>query len=209
MRVLGIDPGSVVCGYGVVEKRGKSLTLIEYGVIEAKKQYEDLPLRLKTIYTRLQKVIARSLPDQTAVESIFYHKSAPSIIKLAHARSAAILASIMADVPAVEYAPRFVKRSVTGNGSAGKEQVQYMVRTLLDIEETPEFFDATDALAVAICHCYQLPALAARSPKINAAQLLGDKANRQQRQKKKGKNNDAWKEFIALNPDRVQSDKGK
>jgi crossover junction endodeoxyribonuclease RuvC len=186
MRILGVDPGSVVCGYGVVEKEGKNLTLIEYGVIEAKRQHDDMPMRLKTIYTRLQKVIERSLPDQLAIETIFYHKSASSIIKLAHARSAAILAAIMVDIPAAEYAPRFIKRAVTGNGNASKEQVQYMVRTLLNIEETPDFYDATDALAVAICHSYQIAALAGKSGKRNAS---------------------SWKEFIELNPERVKSQK--
>ncbi|MCU0427396.1 MAG: crossover junction endodeoxyribonuclease RuvC [Candidatus Kapabacteria bacterium] len=183
MRILGIDPGSVVCGYGVVEKVGKNLTLIEYGVIEAKRQHEDIPLRLKTIYTRLQKVIERSLPDQLAIETIFYSKSVPSIIKLAHARSAAILAAIMLDVPAVEYAPRFIKKAVTGNGNASKEQVQYMVKNLLGIEETPDFYDATDALAVAICHSYQIASLAGKGGKKKAS---------------------SWKEFIEMNPERVK-----
>lgn len=183
MRILGVDPGSVVCGYGVVEKKGKHITLIEYGVIEAKRQHDDIPLRLKTIYTRLQKVIERALPDELAIETIFYSKSVPSIIKLAHARSAAILAAVMAEVPTVEYSPRFIKRSVTGNGNASKEQVQYMVRTLLNIEETPDFYDATDALAVAICHAYQLQTLGAKGGKKKAG---------------------SWKEFVEMNPERVK-----
>ena len=186
MRVLGVDPGSVVCGYGVVEKIGKNISLIEYGVIEAKRQHEDLPLRLKTIYTRLQKVIERSLPDELAIETIFYSKSASSIIKLAHARSAAILAAVMAEIPTAEYAPRSIKRSVTGNGNASKEQVQYMMRTLLNIEETPDFYDATDALAVAVCHCYQL-----------GGALAGKSGGG-------GKKTSSWKEFIELNPGRVK-----
>jgi crossover junction endodeoxyribonuclease RuvC len=183
MRILGVDPGSVVCGYGVVEKVGKNITLIEYGVIEAKRQHEDIPLRLKTIFTRLQKVIERALPNELAIETIFYSKSVPSIIKLAHARSAAILAAVMAEVPTAEYSPRFIKRSVTGNGNASKEQVQYMVRNLLNIEETPDFYDATDALAVAICHAYQLQMLSGKGGKKKAS---------------------SWKEFIEMNPERVK-----
>jgi crossover junction endodeoxyribonuclease RuvC len=128
-------------------------------------------------------VIERSLPDELAIETIFYSKSAPSIIKLAHARSAAILAAVMAEIPTSEYAPRSIKRSVTGNGNASKEQVQYMMRTLLNIEETPDFYDATDALAVAVCHCNQLGVLAGKSG---------------------GKKASSWKEFIELNPDRVK-----
>jgi crossover junction endodeoxyribonuclease RuvC len=183
MRVLGVDPGSVVCGYGVVEKHGKTLTLIEYGVIEAKRQHEDLPQRLKTIYERLGQVIARSLPDELAIETIFYSKSVPSIIKLAHARSAAILAAVMAEIPTAEYAPRSIKRAVTGNGNASKEQVQYMIKTLLNIEETPDFFDATDALATAVCHLYQASSLVGKAGKKRAG---------------------SWAEFVALNPERVK-----
>ncbi len=186
MRVLGIDPGSVVCGYGVVEKEGKRLTLIEYGVIEAKRQHDDLPQRLKTIYERLGKVIERSLPDELAIETIFYSKSVPSIVKLAHARSAAILAAVMAQVPTAEYSPRFIKRAVTGNGNASKEQVQYMIKNLLNIEETPEFFDATDALAIAVCHLYQLGTMA------TGTRTAGGKRAR------------SWEEFVKLHPERIK-----
>jgi crossover junction endodeoxyribonuclease RuvC len=183
MRVLGVDPGSVICGYGVVEKQGKTLQLIEYGVIEAKRQYEDLPQRLKTIYERLGSVITRALPDEMAIETVFYSKNVQSIVKLAHARSAAVLAAVMAEIPTAEYSPRFIKKSVTGNGNASKEQVQYMVKNLLNIEETPEFYDATDALAIAICHLYQTQGLTG---------AVG---------RKKAK---SWAEFIALNPERVK-----
>jgi crossover junction endodeoxyribonuclease RuvC len=187
MRVLGVDPGSVVCGYGVVEKQGKKLQLIEYGVIEAKRQHEDLPQRLRTIYERLGQVIVRSLPDELAIETIFYSKNVQSIVKLAHARSAAILAAVMAEIPTAEYSPRFIKKSVTGTGTASKEQVQYMVKNLLSIEETPEFYDATDALAIAICHLYQTQGLTGAAS--------GKKA------KSKAK---SWAEFIAMNPERVK-----
>lgn len=182
MRALGVDPGSVVCGYGVVEKEGKRLRLIEYGVIEAKRQHEDLPQRLGAIYERLEQVIERSLPDALAIETVFYSKSVSSVVKLSHARAAAILAAVRREVPTAEYSPRAIKRAVTGNGNASKEQVQYMIKTLLDIEETPDFFDATDALAAAVCHLYQ-PALSAGA----GARRAG-----------------TWKEFIARHPERVK-----
>ncbi len=153
MRVLGIDPGSIVCGYGVVEKNGSNITLVEYGVVEAKKRFEPLPQRLEMIYERLGGVIERSLPDEAAVESVFFAKNAQSLAKLSHARGVAMLAAAIKRIPIMEYSAKEVKRSVTGNGNASKEQVQFMTRTILKIEETPDFFDATDALAVAICHC--------------------------------------------------------
>jgi crossover junction endodeoxyribonuclease RuvC len=182
MRILGIDPGSIVCGYGVIEKEGKHISLIEYGVIEAKKREESLPLRLKVIYERLESVIDRSLPDMLAIESVFYHKNVASVVKLAHARAAAILAAVNRELPTVEYSPKEVKRSVTGNGNASKEQVQYMIKQILKIEETPEFYDATDALAVCLCHLYRISAVTPGT--------------------RRAKN---WSDFIQHNPTRVKS----
>ncbi len=177
MRIIGIDPGSIICGYGIVEKQGRDILLIEYGVVEAAKQHKNIAMRLRTIFNRLEQVVERTLPDELAIESLFHAKNVASLIKLAHARSAAILPCILRDIPVVEYSPREVKRSVTGNGNAGKEQVQYMVRTILKIEETPEFFDATDALAVAIGHVYKR-----NSPQSSSR---------------------SWKEFIEQHPDRI------
>ncbi len=181
MRILGVDPGSIVCGYGVIEKEGKHITLIEYGVIEAKKREESIPLRLKIIYERLEKVIDRSLPDMLAIESVFYHKNVASVVKLAHARAAAILAAVNRELPTIEYSPKEVKRSVTGNGNASKEQVQYMIKHLLKIEETPEFYDATDALAVCLCHLYRM----------NSAAPGAKRASN-------------WADFVQKNPARVK-----
>ncbi len=152
MIVLGIDPGSVICGYGVIKAEGKNLSLVEYGVINAKKISTEIPGRLKEIYSRLDTVIKRNKPDTAAFESLFYYKNAQSLMKLSHARSAAILSAAMNDIPIAEYSSREIKKSVSGRGNAAKEQVQFMVRTTLAIEETPEFFDTTDALAAAICH---------------------------------------------------------
>ncbi|MBI5326637.1 MAG: crossover junction endodeoxyribonuclease RuvC [Ignavibacteriae bacterium] len=177
LKVLGIDPGSVICGYGVIEKKKNSLHVIEYGVIKAKKISENFPERLKEIYLRLLKVIERTKPDVASFESTFYSKNAQSLLKLAHARASAMLAAAMNDTPVMEYSPKEVKKSVTGKGSASKEQVQFMVKTLLNIKETPEFFDVTDALAVAICHCLR-------------ADLPSSKSG-------------TWEEFIKKNPGRI------
>ena len=152
MRIIGIDPGSVVCGYGVIEKDKREIRLVEYGVVQAKKISADLPKRLVEIYDRIETVIRRSAPEAAAFESLFFSKNAQTLMKLSHARAAALVSAARCGLPIAEYAPREIKKSVTGNGNASKDQVSYMVRSMLKIDETPEFFDATDALAIAICH---------------------------------------------------------
>lgn len=177
MIILGIDPGSIFCGYGVIEIQSNNLKLIEYGVIKAKKKQEKYPLRLKEIFIRLQAVIERTLPDETALESMFYSKNVQSLIKLSQARAIAMLVSSLRDIPVIDYSPREVKKAVTGNGNADKIQVQYMVKKLLNIQETNEFYDATDALAVAICHS--------------------------SRRKTSNNTIKTWKDFIENNPKRI------
>lgn len=152
MRILGVDPGSVICGYGVIDFNGKTFSLVEYGVIKAAKKEETFPLRLKHIFERMSSLVERTLPDESSFESIFYGKNVQSMMKLSHARAAAMLAVTLREIPIREYSPLEVKKSVTGKGAAAKEQVQYMVKKLLSIEETHEFLDATDALSIAICH---------------------------------------------------------
>lgn len=152
ITILGVDPGSIFCGYGVITKEGNKLTVVEYGVIRAKIKFEDLNLRLKEIYNRITEVIIRNRPDESAFETMFYAKNAQSLMKLSHARAVAVLASVNNDIPIFEYSPREVKKSVTGKGGAGKEQVQFMIKTLLSLKEETGLFDATDALAVAVCH---------------------------------------------------------
>jgi len=177
MRILGIDPGSVICGYGVIEIIGNNIMLLEYGVIKAKKKEEDFPLRLKEIFSRLTSVIERQLPDETALESLFFSKNPQSLMKLSHARAVAMLASTLREIPVQEYSPREVKKSVTGNGNASKQQVEYMVKSILKIKETQDFYDATDALAVALCHSYRW--------KLNASPIKN------------------WKDYAQRNPDKI------
>ena len=153
MIFMGIDPGSVICGYGVIEKTGKdTFKVLEYGVVEARKRYESMPQRLGMIYEHLIQVIDRTLPDEISLEATFYAKNAQSLIKLSHARGVAMLAGNQRSVPVIEYSAKEVKRAVTGNGNASKEQVGFMVKSLLHIDDDNTFFDSTDALAVALCH---------------------------------------------------------
>ena len=150
MRVLGIDPGSRITGYGITEKTGNRLVHIDNGAIFTDKA-GDFPNRLKAIYEGLAHVIATYSPDAVAVEQIFLAHNAQSALKLGQARGAAIVAGVNAGLPVFEYTAIQVKQAVVGHGHATKEQVQQMVRILLNLPEIAQA-DASDALAVAICH---------------------------------------------------------
>lgn len=152
VRVLGIDPGTLVTGYGIIEGDGNRLKHIASGVIRTK---SNAPLsdRLKTIYSGLVEVIEAHSPGLGAIESIFHAQNVQSALKLGHARGVAMLAMVNSDLTVAEYLPMEVKKSVCSYGHADKEQVQKMVQVLLGFK-TEEVFDATDALAVAICHFY-------------------------------------------------------
>ncbi len=157
--VLGIDPGSRVTGYGLIEtdsesskeKRGNSrLHYIESGCIRTNGR-ESLPIRLAEIFSGVTEIIQKFEPSEVAIEKIFMARSADSALKLGHARGVAIVAAVNQDKPIFEYEARKVKQAVVGKGSAGKDQVQHMVRTLLQLKGNPQS-DAADALAIAICH---------------------------------------------------------
>jgi len=153
VRILGIDPGSLRCGYGVVERAGAGrVRYVECGVVEARAS-APLPHRLVEIGAGLREVIDELRPQVVAVEGVFHGKNARSALQLGHARGVALLVCGEASLSVSEYAPATVKRSVAGSGRAGKEQVLRMVRTLCALERAPRL-DASDALAVAICHAF-------------------------------------------------------
>ena len=154
MRILGIDPGTVITGFGVIEKKKDKLKVIDYGIIRPKGK-STLAQRLKYIYQEITQIIEKSDLDIVIVEDIFFHKNFRSAAKIGEARSAAILAAANQDLEIVEYLPTEIKQSVTGNGRASKVQVQNMVKRILGLSELP-FSDAADALATAICHCHRL-----------------------------------------------------
>jgi len=148
--VLGFDPGSQVTGYGVVEA-GRKPKLRDVGVVRPKRG-EPLESRLRTIYERALELIDQHSPDVVAVEDPFVGKSAASALVLGQARGVLLLAAAIREVPVVSYSPRSIKAAVVGRGSASKEQVQFMVQALLGLRKPPEPLDASDALAVALCH---------------------------------------------------------
>jgi crossover junction endodeoxyribonuclease RuvC len=177
MIILGIDPGSRHTGYGVVEHEGGRQQIVEYGVLHLDVT-DDHEVRLKRIYDRLTQVVDRCLPDECAIEMPIYGRNPQSMLKLGRAQAAAMLAVLNRQIPVTQYTPKEVKKSVTGNGNAAKEQVWFMIRNLLALEED-KGLDASDALAVALCHAH-------RQARGAATNTFKD-----------------WSAFLRANPDRI------
>lgn len=150
-RILGIDPGSRTTGYCIVEDDINGPRHIISGCLEV--VAENFPQRLKQIYDGVHRIVIDYAPEQLAIEQVFMHKNADSALKLGHARGAAICAVLACDIPVFEYAARQIKQALVGKGSAGKEQVRYMVKYLLSLHQ-PLALDASDALGVALCHIH-------------------------------------------------------
>ncbi len=175
--ILGLDPGTNIMGYGIICIKGSTISLLQYGVIHLNK-YVGHELKLKKIFERVLSLVDEYKPDEVALEAPFFGKNVQSMLKLGRAQGVAMSAALSREIPIVEYAPKKVKQSVTGNGNASKEQVARMLMTLLTIRELPKLLDATDALAVAVCHYYQQ-----RTPKNKAR---------------------SWESFLKENPRRVK-----
>ncbi|MBL7856200.1 MAG: crossover junction endodeoxyribonuclease RuvC [Cyclobacteriaceae bacterium] len=141
-------------GYGIIAIKGSKLDLIQFGVIHLSK-YEGHELKLKKIFERVLSLLDEYHPDEVALEAPFFGKNVQSMLKLGRAQGVSMAAALYRGIPIIEYAPKKVKQSVTGNGNASKEQVAKMLMTLLGIKELPKLLDATDALAVALCHHFQ------------------------------------------------------
>jgi crossover junction endodeoxyribonuclease RuvC len=151
MKILGIDPGYAILGYGIVEMWGSRFSPCDYGAITTAADM-TLPERLKLLYADLMDVIARHEPDVAAVEELFFNSNAKTALLVGQARGAAVLACVNAGLRIYEYTPLQIKQGLTGYGRADKAQMQMMVRTILRLDEAPKPDDAADALAAAICH---------------------------------------------------------
>ena len=152
--ILGMDPGTSIMGYGIVHVKNKKLHLVTMGVIHLSKLPEHSD-KLKRIFERTLQLIDTYNPDEFAVEAPFYGKNVQSMLKLGRAQGVSMAAALYRDIPIMEYAPRKIKQSITGNGNASKEQVAAMLKSLLKIEEMPKHLDASDGLAAAVCHYFQ------------------------------------------------------
>ncbi|MCB0766879.1 MAG: crossover junction endodeoxyribonuclease RuvC [Flavobacteriales bacterium] len=182
--ILGIDPGTTVMGFGVLAVEGRELRLLEAGAIRFDPA-DDHTLKLRAIFRSTLEIIERHLPDELAIEAQFFGKNVQSMLKLGRAQGVAIAAALQRDLSVVEYAPKRVKQSITGNGNAAKEQVAAMLLSILKIADLPSSTDATDAVAVAVCHHF-------------ASQGRGSGAT----VKRSGGKD--WSAFIRNNPDRIR-----
>lgn len=152
--ILAIDPGTLLMGFAVIAVRNKKPVLVTMDALKLS-SHKDVYLRLQLIHTKVSELISAHRPTTFAIEAPFFGKNVQSMLKLGRAQGVAIAAAMQAGISVTEYSPRKVKQSVTGNGNAGKEQVWKMLQQILKITVQPTYFDATDALAVALCHYYQ------------------------------------------------------
>ncbi len=155
MKILGIDPGTKVMGYGVIESEDDEIALVDYGALISP-DHTSIAVRLSLIYSELQEIIRQHHPDAVAVEQPFISKNVKSAMAIGRAQAIALLAAANRGIPTYEYTPAQVKQRVANYGASSKEQIQEMVRLQLNLDEVPQPDDAADALAVAICHCQEM-----------------------------------------------------
>jgi crossover junction endodeoxyribonuclease RuvC len=179
MIILGIDPGTTVTGYGIIKYESNAFTKIASGVINLPST-KPIPTRLKIIHEEINKLIRLHNPDEFAIETAFYGKNVQSAMKIGYARGVAILAAVLNNIPTSEYSPREIKKSVVGRGSATKEQVGFMIKSILVLDKKKMKSDEADALAIALCHVFRM-----KSP---------------------AKGNMNWKQFTEAFPERVISE---
>ncbi len=178
-KILGVDPGTNILGYAILEVNGEQVKIITFGVIKLFKE-EDQAQKLKEIFLQVQEIIESYLPKYLAIEAPFYGKNVQSMLKLGRAQGVAIAAGITMGLEVNEYSPKLIKKSVTGNGNASKEQVSAMLENILKVKIQSEYHDATDALATAYCHYNQLGFGSGPKEKLSG-----------------------WKSFLQQNPGRI------
>jgi crossover junction endodeoxyribonuclease RuvC len=188
--ILGIDPGTLVMGYGLILCSGNRLTLVEMGVLKMPAR-KDAFERLGLIHKRLTELINRFRPQDFAIEAPFFGKNVQSMLKLGRAQGVAIATAMHAGLPVTEYSPRKIKQSITGNGGSGKEQVWKMLQNILELEKEIDAYDASDALAVAVCHHFQ--------------QHFPGKEPGKTTRKTAGKRSGGWEDFIRQNPGKIRT----
>ncbi len=190
--ILGIDPGTQILGYALL-KGGAQPSLMEMDVLKLTKE-KDIYARLQLIHAKIIELIEKHHPTEFAIEAPFFGKNIQSMLKLGRAQGVAIAAAMHYHLPVSEYAPKKVKQAITGNGNADKEMIWKMLERILDIKKQPKYYDATDALAVALCHHQQSRGL--MLPKKTVV-----------KGKKSAKKTNSWTNFIAKNPERIQKNK--
>ncbi|MBL7923494.1 MAG: crossover junction endodeoxyribonuclease RuvC [Bacteroidia bacterium] len=193
--ILGIDPGTVVMGFGVICIKGHRLHLVSAGVLKLHKK-DDHHDRLKDIFETVVQLIEQHHPDELSIEEPFFGKNVQSMLKLGRAQGVAMAAALSRQIPVFGYSPRLIKQSITGKGAASKEQVAAMLQRLLHFEQSPRYLDATDAVGVALCHYFQSKVLVP-DPGIPAAV-------KKQGAKKSAKAYSGWSAFLNDHPGRIK-----
>ena len=176
MITIGIDPGTIITGFGIVKYENNVLSYIHSGVIKTPKT-KEIPPRLEVIYSELDKLIKFYKPSQFAIETTFYSKNVQSVLKIGYVRGISLLLAQQYKLEISEYSPREIKKSVVGNGAASKEQVQFMIKKLMSFKKEISTLDESDALAIAICHAFKKDSLSHKSG--------------------------SWKKFVEANPDKI------
>ncbi len=179
MIIFGVDPGTILTGFGIIKSDKNIIEYLHSGIIKPNSK-ENLPAKLKFIFQELNKLVIQFMPDVFCIETAFYGKNVQSALKIGYVRGIAMLAASNNDIVIAEYSPREIKKAVVGNGSASKEQVQYMIKNLTKFDKDKVKFDETDAIAAAVCHSIKLNSFVSS-------------------------NND-WRNFILQNPDKVIGD---
>ena len=183
--ILGIDPGTVILGYSIIEASGSSIQVKAIDCLKLSSKKDNYQ-KLELIYNHILQIIEQFAPDEFAIEAPFFGKNVQSMLKLGRAQGVAIAAAMTRHIPVTEYSPKKVKQSITGNGNADKEQIWKMLQKITYLPDKPKYFDATDALAVAICHHFNN-----KVPELNSGPVA-----------KKVKA-DGWEKFIKQNPGRI------
>jgi crossover junction endodeoxyribonuclease RuvC len=185
--ILGSDPGTLIMGHGIIAVNGNSMELLEMSVLKLSGKKDNYE-RLQMIHQHVVLLVQKYKPHEFAIEAPFFGKNVQSMLKLGRAQGVAIAAAMSAGLPVSEYSPKKIKQSITGNGNADKEQVWKMLQHILSLKEKPKHFDATDALAVAICHHFQgkLPVTTSVSKKKGAI------------------SKNSWNDFLKKNPERIK-----
>jgi len=179
--ILGIDPGTIVMGYGLIKVERNNISLVDMGILKLSTK-DDAYQRLEKIHEKVVSLIQQHKPNDFAIEAPFFGKNVQSMLKLGRAQGVAIAAAMQGGLPITEYSPKKIKQSITGNGNAGKEQVMKMLQQMLDFKNTTKYMDASDALAVAVCHYFQ-----SKNITVNKS----TKAS-------------GWKDFLNKNPGRLK-----
>lgn len=189
--ILGVDPGTIIMGYGIIRCTGNLVEVVDMGALKPG-AHKDIYKRLQLIHETITGLVHKYRPTDFAIEAPFFGKNVQSMLKLGRAQGVAIAAAMAAGLSVTEYSPKKVKQSVTGNGNAAKLQVWQMLRHVFSIKDEPKYFDATDALGVALCHHYNQRKTLPETPVKKIKKVSGK---------------NAWGEFMLKNPERVKSNK--